>query len=411
MPVDYMSMFGMPKMNQFSTMDNTGLAANLNTTNPNAATLAATPGMSNSGPVAPAGMLPGYVQTARDWINREYGGTTGADGSFVPGGWQFNGDFRPTGSLATNLAGAAQAMGYTDSQLAEILGLPLADVMQYRDTYLPDQYTNDGYRNSAVDRASLQFALDNGLTTRDAIANYQSDNGSRFGYTPDGFNDPMRTTFGTIKYQYGTDANGNPVMLPGQGDGGGRSRRDMMRQDGGPNGGMPMGGLPAGSNPYLQAMAGAMGTQWSDWLNETAMPQIRDSAVASGGIGSAGSGVAQGIATGKAATGYAGELAKLYGGAWESDQNRQLSQQQIENNFFTSQRGQDLQQLGLGYEMLNGGINGEWNPLTNYSNILRNYTGLGGQSTTSGSTGGGGLGFLGGALGAGQFANNMGWFR
>lgn len=104
-----------------------------------------------------------------------------------------------------------------------------------------------------------------------------------------------------------------------------------------------------------------------------------------------------------------------------------LGQQQANQNFYTSQRGQDLQQLGLGANLIGQGNAGlvnqgqqlyntgqtqqqaPWNVLQNYANLLQPFSGLG-QSTQQNLPGGSStLGnVLGGALTAAQLWKLLG---
>lgn len=192
-------------------------------------------------------------------------------------------------------------------------------------------------------------------------------------------------------------------------------------------------------NPYLSGMAGDIRTQVTDMMNQQ-LAANRSDAIGAGQYGSSRQGIAEGVANAKGQQYLAGQLANLYGGDYTNAMNRNLSQYQSElgaanqrygidagmygqglnynlglgqlalgnqnaqNNFYTQQRGQDLQQLGLGADLYNMSQNGAWNPFTNYNNILGNYTGFGNSSSTS-SQGGGAMGALGGGLGTLQLLN------
>ena len=84
-----------------------------------------------------------------------------------------------------------------------------------------------------------------------------------------------------------------------------------------------------------------------------------------------------------------------------------LAGQGQQQQFYGQQRGQDLQQAALGASLYGQGAAGEWTPYQNAGNIYSGFTGLG-TTTNSGSAGGGAMGALGGALGAGQLASNLG---
>jgi hypothetical protein len=163
------------------------------------------------------------------------------------------------------------------------------------------------------------------------------------------------------------------------------------------------GGYGVSSNPYQGGQADAIRTQTQDFLND-ALNQIRSGAVATGGLGGTREGVAQGIALSKGADYLSGNLANLYGSNWNSDQNRALQQYGMDQNFYTAQRGQDQSGAALGAQLYGLGQNGQWSNLTNYGNLLSNWSGFG-TTTGTNSQGGGGLGALGGALGGAQLAN------
>ncbi len=454
MPIDYFSLYGIPKLHQMSAMDNTGLAANLNTTNPNAATLAANLPTSNAGPnPTPGGfssLTPEQIAAARGWINQNAGSTVSYDAAgnplsldqimarpslvasdkYVPGNFQFNGDFgsifgngnpasiENTRGLAANILGAGQGMGYGSNELADILGFTPDQITQFRDSYFPDQYANDGYRNSDVDRASLQFAQDQGWTTARDNRNNLTQNGGGFGWVggaDGGYSTSMRSPFGTERYAIG----GDPILQSlqdrtGRGpenrnwarsnDSGmvGGSTQDWARQDGGPNGGMPMGGfapsqggipgsfggipgLPGAPtlntsytpSPYLQGQIGRIGDQISDQFNTQILPGIRSNAQMSVTFGGAKHGVAEGIAAGRAADAFNNASMNLLGTDYTNALNRQLQQYgmdqgyglgvgnlalgnlQSNRGYDLGLRGQDLQRYGMdqNYSLGLGGLN------------------------------------------------------
>lgn len=217
------------------------------------------------------------------------------------------------------------------------------------------------------------------------------------------------------------------------------------------------------TNPYLQAQQDAISSQVNNSLFQTQLPGINRSSVANGGYGGSRQGIAQGLAMNGANQSIANATANLQGQAYENDQNRanQMSIAQMndatqryglsnqydlglknnqlgyfngqnsynlglgglanqanaqDQNFYTNQRGQDLQQqqqgynqylgalttqLGLGQQEYGIGQQQQQAPQTaigNYANTLSPFTGLNQSSTnTTPSTGGG----LGGALGGG----------
>lgn len=253
---------------------------------------------------------------------------------------------------------------------------------------------------------------------------------------------------------------------------------------GGPN---ASGTLPGGVNPYLQQQIDGLQTQFTNNLNRTTLPAIRSNAMGAGGFGGSRQGIAEGLAAGNAQTGFANAATQLLGSDYENQQNRNLQQYGMDQNFnlgqgnlalgnknsdqsytlgqgqlalgnlnaqnnynlglgqnatqaqsvanqyalgqgqnantaaqianqyalgnqgqqldfYTNQRGQDLNSLQVGANLVNSGITGAWNPITNFNNVVGTYSGNG---TTSGTTssGGGAIGALGGALGGMQIAN------
>jgi hypothetical protein len=182
-------------------------------------------------------------------------------------------------------------------------------------------------------------------------------------------------------------------------------------------------GARQGGNPYLDQMAGGMVRQQMQGLTEGALPAIRDGAMAAGGIGGSRQGVAEGLAVGRTMQGLGDSLAGLYGNAYQFDQNLGLQQQGLNNSFFTAQRGQDLQGLGLGAGLVQQGLSGmaaqgaglanvgqqataaQWAPYQTAAGLVGPFTGLGGSSTstTPGASPLGGA--LGGALAGAQLWN------
>lgn len=75
------------------------------------------------------------LQTARDWINRELGGTRDASGTYTNTGntWSFNGDFDPNrlGSVDAGLLfGSGRRLGLSDTDLAQVFGTSSDTVSQ-----------------------------------------------------------------------------------------------------------------------------------------------------------------------------------------------------------------------------------------------------------------------------------------
>lgn len=173
-----------------------------------------------------------------------------------------------------------------------------------------------------------------------------------------------------------------------------------------------------GQNPYLQDQADSIKTQFNQNLQEQVLPGLRDKFIGSGGLGGSRQGIAEGLAAGRSGQGLASALASLYGNSWEQGQNRQLQLANInqqggfaqradelnrlnsERNFYSTNRGQDLQQAGLAAGLLgqaNQGFIGQgqglynlgtqeqnapWQQLGAYSGLLQPYTQAG--ATNSG---------------------------
>jgi hypothetical protein len=191
-------------------------------------------------------------------------------------------------------------------------------------------------------------------------------------------------------------------------------------------------------NPYLPAASQAITNQVNQNLQQNQLPGINSGAIAAGGFGGSRQGIAQGLAIGQTNQGLSNSLANLNFNAWNQDQQNALQSRQIDNsynlglgnlglgqmqsqqNFYTNQRGQDLQQAGLGANLIQGGNSGlqqggqglynlgltqqqaPLNALQAYAQMLSPFTGLNNsntQTTPGASTVGSALG---GALTAAQ---------
>lgn len=233
-------------------------------------------------------------------------------------------------------------------------------------------------------------------------------------------------------------------------------------QPGGQLGGS-YGGAPQGGNPYLSQQNSGSSQQsaygQAPWVNQTAqaltaqsnqnlmqnvMPQIRSGAQSAGQYGGSRQAIAEGVAAGNAQTGLNSALASLYGNAYGQDQNASLQNKSLDNsynlglgnlsltnqgqmqNFYTQQRGQDLQGVTAGANLYNSGnqgnlgigqgqytlgqtsMNAPANAISQYNSLISPYTGFGQSSTNTNSGGGGVQGFAGGAMAGAQIANNLG---
>lgn len=207
-------------------------------------------------------------------------------------------------------------------------------------------------------------------------------------------------------------------------------------------------------NPYLQQQANEVARQ-SGLALQNDLNGIRSDSIGIGGLGGSRQGVAQGVATGRAMDSLQGNLANLYGTDYTNQANRNLQQfgqdstnynaQRAQDlalygtnmqgalglngqnqNFYTSQRGQDLAQTALGAQLYGQGNAGFLSQgsglqdlgntqqtaaqqnLNNFSNVLNQFTGFGGQ-TIGTNAGGGTTGTLGGALAGNLIGTNLGF--
>jgi hypothetical protein len=168
-------------------------------------------------------------------------------------------------------------------------------------------------------------------------------------------------------------------------------------------------------NPWLPKMGQAITSQVTDNLQQNILPSIRSGAQSVGGFGGSRQGIAEGRAISGTNQALSNSLAGMYGNAYGQDQN-----------FFTAQRGQDLQQqqvganlfgqgmMGLGQQgqgTYNAGLN-QFNagalPYQTFAGMLSPFTGLNSSQQTNlpGPSTGGSL--LGGLLGGLQLYNLWG---
>lgn len=161
-------------------------------------------------------------------------------------------------------------------------------------------------------------------------------------------------------------------------------------------------------NPYQQSMLDELQRRSGDLIGQH-INQIAGRQVAAGGMGSTRQGVAQGQAISQGQDQFLGHAANLMGGLYESDMGRAMQRYGIDNQMYDSQRKTDLAQVGLGSGLLSQGFDQQWAPYKNATSVLQPFTGYG-TATQSQQQGGGMTGALGGALGAAQWAKNMGLF-
>lgn len=200
---------------------------------------------------------------------------------------------------------------------------------------------------------------------------------------------------------------------------------------GGASGGASNGGLVQGvnvnqyeQNPYLAQMGSVLTNRVTDNLNRQVMPGIRSNAVAAGGFGGSRQGVVEANAMKDANQTISDALTGAYFQDFTNQMNRNLAQYGQNQNFFSNQRGQDLQQTALGANLFQQGNQGflsqgqgmyglgtqqqqaPWQVVNNGNAGFGQWSGFG--TTTSANTGGGAQGALGGALAGGQFGNLWG---
>ena len=172
-------------------------------------------------------------------------------------------------------------------------------------------------------------------------------------------------------------------------------------------------------NPYLDKQAEAIRSQVTQNLQRNIMPQISGNAQMVGGYGGSRQGVVEANALNDANQGLSNSLANLYGTDYTNAMNRNLQQQSLDNSynlglgnlglnaqnsqnsFYTSQRGQDLQQIALGSQLAQAGNQGylnqgtgiydtgtayqqaPWNTMNSFNQAATPYTGYGATSTVN----------------------------
>lgn len=144
------------------------------------------------------------------------------------------------------------------------------------------------------------------------------------------------------------------------------------------------------TNPYLSSVADDMQRRTAELLAQNNL-DIKGNAIMGGGLGGTRQGVAQGVAAGRAADYLQGNLANLYGGAYNADQNRLR------------------QDWTIGSGLVNQGTNLPYVPLQNTANIYSNFTGFG-TSNQNSSSGGGWQGAVGGAMAGAALGRQLGWW-
>lgn len=199
-------------------------------------------------------------------------------------------------------------------------------------------------------------------------------------------------------------------------------------------------------NPNVQAQADAITNQVSNNFNRNIAPGLRYAAGSAGQTGGSRQGVLEANALRDMNQTLGNSLAGLYGNAYQFDVNSAMQNQGMQNQlglglgnlalgqnsanqgFYGQQRGQDMQQVQLGANLLgqsNQGLagigsglygigtqyqNAPWNTINQAVSGYSPFTGLGGTTTQGQNTGGGIQGLLGGLLGGAQLGRNMGWY-
>lgn len=175
-------------------------------------------------------------------------------------------------------------------------------------------------------------------------------------------------------------------------------------------------------NPYLAQMGTVLTNRVTDNLNRNIMPGIRSNAVMAGGFGGSRQGVVEANAMKDANQTISDALTGAYFQDFTNQMNRNLQQYGQNQGFYSNQRGQDLQQIGLGASLFNQGNQGflgqgqgiyglgttqqqaPWNVVNNGNAGFGQWSGFG----TTTQAGGGAQGMLGGALAGGQLGSLWG---
>lgn len=216
-------------------------------------------------------------------------------------------------------------------------------------------------------------------------------------------------------------------------------------------------------NPYLQDQADNIASNMTRAFNTNLMPQINQGAMAAGGFGGSRQGIAQGLGMRGLNDSIGQAQTNLYSNAYNTDQQIQSAQSMqaaslaaqqrmaemqdatnrlglnnsfnlgmgglglnamtANQNFYNTQRGLDISQMGLGRDLTNTANTGlanqgsqltqvgqtqqnaPWQALGNYANTLSPFRGLG-QSSSVSTPGASTVGSaMGGALTAAQIWN------
>jgi len=168
-------------------------------------------------------------------------------------------------------------------------------------------------------RADGKFDMGNGLIV-DPL---------KEGYTPGGI--PLS------KVGYTQGADGRWAM----GQGGNQQGQNNLGMGGG-----------QGYNPYLKQMGADITRQMTDNFNQNQLPAMRSGALAAGGFGGSRQGVIESNGLNQLNLGIGQNLTNLYGQDWTNQQNRNLTNKGLDNNYDLGLRSNDL-----GYANLDANIN------------------------------------------------------
>ena len=250
--------------------------------------------------------------------------------------------------------------------------------------------------------------LNNTISGRDTYARYlnQGSPGAAQAYSGD--NAPPQAPQAQPMAAPAAPAN---FGMGGPASGGGNNTGAMQATGYAPQGvqGNTPGPANGGGNPYVDMQGGAIARRMNDNLTRNVLPQIDQGAMAAGQFGGSRQGVVQANALKDMNLGLGDSLSNLYGNDWTNQQNRNLSRYGMDQNFYTQQRGQDQSGAVVGANLYDRGMQGQWSPMQNASQVYSPYSGIG-SSTQNQQQGGGWTGAAGGAMGAAQLGKNMGWW-
>ncbi len=219
-------------------------------------------------------------------------------------------------------------------------------------------------------------------------------------------------------------------------------------------------------NPYLNSMANDIQRRSGEALGQ-GLQGIRSHSVGVGGMGGSRQGVAEGAAISGANDNMVGQLAGMYGTAWNGDQNREVQRYGIDQQtalgwgglqnqrygmdqtyslglgglanqrygidtnattaqrgqdqsfylgnqgqnqqFYTAQRGQDLDSVKLGATLFGMGNDGEWSGIKDANSTYQPYTGYSGGGGDGGGTNWAAA--LGSGMSTYQTGTTNGWWK